>query len=110
MWPTTCTSSRTTRSPAALACTPPRWTLVWPPARLPVLLSRGDQFSWHDLVLLNLLNAIGLRDFLTTLDPPAREYHSRLLGHSTVHQPAIAELAEHTRAAVAAAVLRRGSS
>jgi Golgi phosphoprotein 3 (GPP34) len=82
----------------------------WPAARLPILLSRGDQFSWHDLVLLNLLNAIGLRDFLTTLDASAREYHGWLLAHTPEHQPAIAELAEHTRAAVAAVVLRRGSS
>jgi hypothetical protein len=90
---------------------PTDWnTAGWPAARLTILLERDDQFSWHDLVLLALLDAVGLRDFLANLAAPAREYHSQLLDHLARTQPAIAELAEHTRAAVAAAVLRRGSN
>jgi hypothetical protein len=89
---------------------PTDWnTAGWPAARLAILLERRDQFSWHDLVLLVLLDAIGLRDFLTALQPGAREYHNKLLGHATL-QHSIAELADHTRTAVAAAVLRRGSN
>jgi hypothetical protein len=76
---------------------------AWRTARLRQLLSSRDEVTWHDVILVALLSAIGAAGrVLRDADPQAR---LRLKGILAQLPGSVAELVTHTEAAVGNAIL-----
>ena len=89
---------------------PTSWNTAGIPAtRLRTSLERAHQLSTQDLILLALVEATGLSTpVFDGVQPQVRDYHLRLLDHINHQYPAVADLAGHTKTAIAAAALLRG--
>lgn len=89
---------------------PANWNVAgWPAARLRTSLEHQRYMSKQDLLLLALVEATGLTaPVFNGVPAPVRVSHRQLLNHLAHQYPEFADLAEHTRAAVASATLIRG--